>query len=160
MAERRLGRFRFPNEDKRSSDHVENERGERRYGANIAAPQVEENDDPLNFAETPAAENAAKRPTNEKKAPLSDAMVYAPNKFDDAEKIAKELVQGRSLIVNLENLLRNEETTASATRVIDFLCGVAYALRSDVKRINNSTFIFTPGGGEERASLREEIRYR
>ena len=160
MAEGKLKRFLFPTEDEHLSDMVENERSSySSRGSNL--PDVEESDDLHNFDVAPRArlERDIGRSNASGKGPISEAGVYAPNTFEDAEKIAKELIAGRTVIVNLENLLRNDQTKQSATRVIDFLCGVSYALKVDVKRINNSTFIFAPQTEEVRPSLHDEIRF-
>ncbi|MDD2433705.1 MAG: cell division protein SepF [Bacilli bacterium] len=159
MPESKLKRFLFPTEDEAVTPRVENERNAGYYGAKSSAPEVEESDGNLDFAslKVPLQESRRMSPQTGKSS-ISDAGVYAPNSFEDAEKIAKELILGKPIIVNLENLLRNETTKASATRVIDFLCGVAYALKTDVKRINNSTFIFTSQQEQGQATLRDEVR--
>ena len=61
----------------------------------------------------------------------------------DSEEIAKEMMSGNNVIVNLETLLRSEQGSKMATRIIDFLCGVAFGVKLNVNRINDSTFMFS-----------------
>jgi FtsZ-interacting cell division protein YlmF len=69
--------------------------------------------------------------------------IFNPNTYEDAQRIAVEILAGNSAIVNLEHLLNDETRKHDAIRIIDFLCGVAYAIKIDVKRVNAATFLFT-----------------
>jgi FtsZ-interacting cell division protein YlmF len=75
---------------------------------------------------------------------LSNASIYSPSSFEETEKIAKELIARKVIIVSLENLRSDEAKKATAIRVIDFLSGVAYASSIMIQKINSSTFIFSP----------------
>jgi FtsZ-interacting cell division protein YlmF len=75
---------------------------------------------------------------------LSNASIYSPTSFEETEKIAKELIARKVIIVSLENLRSDETKKATAIRVIDFLSGVAYASSIMIQKINSSTFIFSP----------------
>lgn len=75
---------------------------------------------------------------------LSNAAIYSPTSFEETEKIAKELIARKVIIVSLENLRSDEAKKATAIRVIDFLSGVAYASSIMIQKINSSTFIFSP----------------
>lgn len=76
----------------------------------------------------------------------SNTIVFNPSSYEDAELIAKEIVVGNAVIVNLEQLLHDEARKQVAVRIIDFICGVAYAMKIEVKRINASTFLFNSNG--------------
>jgi cell division inhibitor SepF len=61
------------------------------------------------------------------------------------------------VIVNLKHL-----DPAEGTRLIDFVCGTAYAIDGHMMKIGDTIFLFTPStiaitAAEERASLGEEI---
>ena len=73
----------------------------------------------------------------------SNTNIFNPNNYEDAQKIADEILAGNSAIVNLEHLLSDERRRQDAIRIIDFLCGVAYAIKIEVKRVNAATFLFT-----------------
>ncbi len=159
MAGNKIKNFLFPTEEEKVSDMVQNERN---FGVSgkINKPEVEVNDnvaDFINPVKSSLLDREIKKPAP--KGSLAEAGVHAPNSFEDAEKIAKDLISGRTVIVNLENLLRNDTTRKDATRVIDFLCGVSYPLKIEVKKINNTTFIFTPPIIVDKGSLMEEKSY-
>jgi cell division inhibitor SepF len=59
--------------------------------------------------------------------------------------------------VNLKHL-----DPAEGTRLIDFVCGTAYAIDGHMMKIGESIFLFTPGtisiiSSEERSSLGEDL---
>ena len=61
------------------------------------------------------------------------------------------------MIVNLKHL-----DPAEGTRLIDFVCGTAYAIDGHMVKIGESIFLFTPGiiaiiSAEERSTLGEEV---
>lgn len=74
---------------------------------------------------------------------MSNNAVFNPTKFKDSEEIAREIMNGNNVIVNLENILKENDGANVARRIIDFLCGAAFASNTSVKRINESTFLFT-----------------
>lgn len=65
--------------------------------------------------------------------------VVTPTTFDSATQIAFLLLDGKTVLLNLENT--NKET---AKRLIDFLSGVAFALNGCVKKVADNTFAITP----------------
>lgn len=69
-------------------------------------------------------------------------MVYNPSCYEDTKDIAVELLSRNIVIVNLEQLLRDENRRKDATRIIDYLCGVAFALQIEVEKVNATTFLF------------------
>ncbi len=62
-----------------------------------------------------------------------------PERFEDVPSVADHLNEKKTVVLNLESA--NRETSR---RIIDFLSGVAYANRGNIKKIANSTFIVTP----------------
>ena len=52
--------------------------------------------------------------------------------------MAKNTVK-RTVVLNLEDT--NKETTK---RIIDFLCGVVFAIDGQVKKVANATYVVTP----------------
>lgn len=75
---------------------------------------------------------------------LANAAIFSPNSFEETEKIAKELMARKVIILSLENLRSDESKKAIAIRVVDFLSGVAHASSIMIQKINNYTFIFSP----------------
>lgn len=66
-------------------------------------------------------------------------VLVKPESFQDATSIADHLNNKRTVVLNLEST--NKEVSR---RLVDFLSGVAYANRGNLKRVANSTFIITP----------------
>jgi len=80
--------------------------------------------------------------------------VVKPEHFDSASQIADHLLNGRTVVLNLENT--NKET---ARRLIDFLSGVAYSIDGSLKKIASNAYIITPNNvdvGEARLSTADE----
>ena len=86
-----------------------------------------------------------------------EIMFYEPKVYEDSLNISTNLRAGSPVIINLKHLDPTE-----GTRLIDFVCGTAYAIDGHMMKIGESIFLFTPGSiaitsAEERASLGEEL---
>ena len=66
-------------------------------------------------------------------------VLVKPESFHDATSIADHLNNKRTVVLNLESTNKD-----ISRRLVDFLSGVAYANRGQLKRVANSTFIITP----------------
>ena len=62
-----------------------------------------------------------------------------PDRFDMVTEIADHLRNKHAVVLNLE--ATNKEVSR---RLVDFLCGCAYALDGKIKKIAVSTFLITP----------------
>lgn len=65
--------------------------------------------------------------------------VVKPERFDEVRSIGEHLLARRTVVLNLEET--NKETTK---RIIDFLCGVVFAIDGQVKKVANATYVVTP----------------
>ena len=65
--------------------------------------------------------------------------VVRPASFDEVGTIADYLLEGCTVVLNLEVL-----DTASTVRMLDFLNGVTYSTDGDIKNVSKSTYIITP----------------
>lgn len=65
--------------------------------------------------------------------------VVKPSSFDEVTQIADHLLEGKTVVLNLEKT--NKE---SARRLIDFLTGVVYSVQGKFKNVAANTFIITP----------------
>jgi cell division inhibitor SepF len=65
--------------------------------------------------------------------------VVRPSSFDEVGTIADYLLEGCTVVLNLEVL-----DTASTVRMLDFLNGVTYSTDGDIKNVSKSTYIITP----------------
>ncbi|MDF3005895.1 MAG: hypothetical protein K0S22_2367 [Oscillospiraceae bacterium] len=79
-------------------------------------------------------------------------VLVKPERFDDASSIADHLNDKRTVVLNLEST--NKDVSR---RLVDFLSGVAYANRGQIKRVANSTFIITPYNVDFVGDLLDEL---
>lgn len=66
-------------------------------------------------------------------------VLVKPEHFEEASGIADHLNEKHTVVLNLESTNKD-----ISRRLIDFLSGVAYANRGQIKKVANSTFIITP----------------
>ena len=66
-------------------------------------------------------------------------VLVKPDRFEDVTDIADHLCDKKTVVLNLESA--NREVSR---RIIDFLSGVAYANKGNIKKVANSTFIIVP----------------
>ena len=66
-------------------------------------------------------------------------VIVEPRSYDEAYQIADHLKVGRACVVNIHRL--NE---TNATRLLDFLMGVIYAIKGSVQKVDSNAFLFAP----------------
>lgn len=76
-----------------------------------------------------------------KNAASMEVTVIRPSSFEETQEIANAIMNDFTVILNLEGL-----DVDIAQRVIDFTCGVAYALNGDLQKVSSYIFILTPEG--------------
>lgn len=67
--------------------------------------------------------------------------VIRPSSMEDTKDIADILKESRPVVLNLEGI-----DIDMAQRIIDFTCGVCYALDGDLKIVSNYIYLITPDG--------------
>ena len=67
--------------------------------------------------------------------------VMRPATFDDVSAIADHLIEGCTVVLNLELLDR-----PTTVRMLDFLNGVTYTKDGEIKNVAPNTYIITPNG--------------
>ena len=70
-----------------------------------------------------------------------EVCVIKPTSFEDEFEITDTLLNGRTVIINMEGL--NVEI---AQRIIDFISGSVYAMQGNLQKISNFIFLATPNG--------------
>ncbi len=124
--------------------------------------EYEENDEEVVEQPAPAAPVSAPKaaPVSRSTGGISsgaalEMKVIKPERFDEVRAIGEHLLARRTVVLNLEET--NKETTK---RIIDFLCGVVFAIDGQVKKVANATYIVTPKNvdvtGEQTESAAEE----
>lgn len=78
-----------------------------------------------------------------------------PLRFNDVQSIADRLINRDPVVVSVERL--DKET---AQRVLDFLGGTTYALGGHIQKMQDHTFLLTPGGVEVDTSATLFVRNR
>ena len=76
---------------------------------------------------------------NKTKTPVSEIKIEEPRIYEDSLNIATHLRENRPVIVNLKHL-----DSSSSKRLIDFICGTAYAINGHMMKIGENIFLFTP----------------
>lgn len=79
-------------------------------------------------------------------------VIMEPKSFDEAQSIADQLKNRRPVIVNLESAERN-----LAKRIVDFVCGTAYALNGSMQKVGNGIFLFVPNNVDIAGEAKEEV---
>ena len=66
-------------------------------------------------------------------------IINEPRSYEDAKQIANNLLEKKACVVNIHRLQES-----NATRLLDFLSGVTYAIGGSKQRIDNNVFLFSP----------------
>ena len=66
-------------------------------------------------------------------------VLVKPERYEDAASIADHLNAKKTVVLNLEQTSKDV-----SRRLIDFLCGVAYANNGQMKRVANNTYTHYP----------------
>ena len=69
---------------------------------------------------------------------FAEITIEAPTNYEDATQIATHLLENKPVIVNLKNLEND-----ISKRLIDFVCGTAYAINGHMMKIGDTIFLFT-----------------
>lgn len=100
-----------------------------------------------------------KKKTESKTDVTYEIMSYEPKVYEDSLNISTHLRAGSPVIINLKHL-----DPAEGTRLIDFVCGTAYAIDGHMMKIGDSIFLFTPNSiaitaADEQAPMEQEVGF-
>lgn len=70
-----------------------------------------------------------------------EVCVIKPNLIEDELEIAETLLNGRTVVINMEGL-----SVDIAQRIIDFTCGATFAMHGNLQKISTYIFLATPNG--------------
>ena len=76
-----------------------------------------------------------------------------PRTFDDAQQIADHLRAHRSVVVNLQQVRKDQ-----AKRIFDFLNGTLYAINGSIAKVGGDIFLCTPDTVEVEGSIADLLR--
>lgn len=112
----------------------------------------DEDDGVVEDLDTEPAKQPAKRPT-QSAATGNMLKVVKPHNYDDGPAIAGYLMDGYTVVMNIEELERS-----AAMRLIDFLLGALEVLNGEFRRVTKTTLVLSPRAGEV-ADEDEEEQY-
>ena len=75
-----------------------------------------------------------------------------PERFDDATGIADELLDKRTVLINMEDTAKEE-----VNKILWFLSGVAYANGGNLKKVAKRTYMITPYNVDVLGDLLDEL---
>ena len=70
-----------------------------------------------------------------------EVCVIKPSSIEDEIEIADTLLNGRTVVINMEGL-----NVDIAQRIIDFISGATYSMNGNLQKISNYIFLATPCG--------------
>ena len=70
-----------------------------------------------------------------------EVCVIKPNSIEDEIEITETLLNGRTVVINMEGL-----SVDIAQRIIDFTSGATFAMHGNLQKISNYIFLATPSG--------------
>jgi cell division inhibitor SepF len=76
-----------------------------------------------------------------------------PRTYDEVQDIADHLKSRRSVIINLQRVVRREH----ASRIVDFLGGTVYALGGHISKLGPDIFLCTPENVEIQGTITEML---
>jgi len=80
-------------------------------------------------------------------------VVVQPEKFDEAQDICDHLKSKKPIVVNLENVDKDE-----AQRIVDFLSGSVYALDGNIQKVAASIFLITPNNVDILGDFKDDFK--
>ena len=141
----------MPDDDDYDDDYDYEKESETDYASNKrAAKETPMAENP--YASEPELVKRSNKVVNIAATTQLSVVLVKPERFDDASSIADHLNDKRTVVLNLEST--NKDVSR---RLVDFLSGVAYANRGQIKRVANSTFIITPYNVDFVGDLLDEL---
>lgn len=78
--------------------------------------------------------------------------IVEPRVYAEIENIAPLLLEKQALLLNLKRV-----DEAQATRIIDYMAGIAYAVGGDIQKISADIFLIVPANIEVEGMLSEDL---
>ena len=82
-----------------------------------------------------------------------EVAVLQPQSYADAREIADRLKTKRAVVINLEDLAKEE-----AIKVLDFVSGVVYALEGEIQKVSGGIFLIAPYNVSIASDVRDELK--
>ena len=75
-----------------------------------------------------------------------------PTRYDECMEIANHLIEKKTVVLNLEDTAKD-----SSRRIVDFLSGVAFAMKGQIKKVSLNTYVIIPSNADFTGDLMDEI---
>ena len=144
-----LNYMKLNDEDEFDDDYLDDEEDEiappPRKAAPIKKEKEEEPDDRISKRGSVQPKVTPIRQNNVRRLQGSgmEVCVIRPSSIDDEREITDTLLDGRTVVLNVEGL-----AVDIAQRIIDFTSGSCYAMGGNLQKISNYIFIITPANVE------------
>lgn len=79
-------------------------------------------------------------------------VLVKPEKYEECVQIGNHLLERKTVVLNLESTGKEV-----SRRIIDFLGGVAFAVRGQIKKVSVATYIIIPSNADISGDVLDEI---
>lgn len=79
-------------------------------------------------------------------------ILVKPEKYDECVQIGNHLMERKTVVLNLESTGKEV-----SRRIVDFLGGVAFAMRGQIKKVSIATYIIIPNNADISGDVLDEI---
>jgi cell division inhibitor SepF len=79
-------------------------------------------------------------------------VLVKPEKFDESLQIGNHLLEKKTVVLNLEATGKD-----ASRRIVDFLSGVAFAMKGQIKKVSVATYIIIPTNADISGDVLDEI---
>lgn len=80
----------------------------------------------------------------------SKVVLMEPRSYNEVQEVADHILSYRAVIINLQRV-DNEQ----GKRIVDFLSGTVYAIKGDIQKLGDATFLCTPDTVEVSGEISE-----
>ena len=122
------------------------------YDDEMQSGNIDQQEEEQTSMASPASDRKHNKVVNIHATTQLAVVLVKPERYEDAASIADHLNAIKTVVLNLEQTSKDV-----SRRLIDFLCGVAYANNGQMKRVANNTYIITPYNVDIMGDLLDEL---
>ena len=122
------------------------------YGDEMQSGNIDQQEEEQTSMASPSSDRKHNKVVNIHATTQLAVVLVKPERYEDAASIADHLNAKKTVVLNLEQTSKDV-----SRRLIDFLCGVAYANNGQMKRVANNTYIITPYNVDIMGDLLDEL---
>ena len=122
------------------------------YDDEMQSGNIDQQEEEQTSMESPSSDRKHNKVVNIHATTQLAVVLVKPERYEDAASISDHLNAKKTVVLNLEQTSKDV-----SRRLIDFLCGVAYANNGQMKRVANNTYIITPYNVDIMGDLLDEL---